>query len=345
MPISTREQRRRQRDARRRHGDSTRPEPAITDTVDVGRQLATMPYHPICQTIAAVTCYFNPSQSTSREICYRTFSRQFPKIGLALWTAEGSFDDRWFVPAGRRVVSYRLDSRSILFTKENLLNLIIARLPDRYDRVLWIDADVILLAPDYADRLGSELHTHRVVQGFSELAYLSQDFRVITPWRRSLAKVNCENRTKTSDPAKAYPGLIWGADRQMLCEIGGLYDRVIVGGGDVAWASAIYDPVVSQYVQRWPAKLTAEIREWGNRVRPLVPSVGYVPARGVHLWHGSLRHRQYVQRNLLLRNLDFDPRFHLEYAPNGTLRWSPAAPQALRDGIAEYMHSRREDGK
>jgi hypothetical protein len=78
-------------------------------------------------------------------------------------------------------------------------------------------------------------------------------------------------------------------------------------------------------------------------MKPLVKSVGYVHAQGIHLYHGKLSNRQYVHRNRVLKKVHYDPDKHLEYAPNGTLRWSNEAPQTLRDAVREYIHGRKED--
>jgi len=74
-----------------------------------------------------------------------------------------------------------------------------------------------------------------------------------------------------------------------------------------------------------------------------VLSVGYADAKGVHLYHGKLAARQYVRRNDVLGDVDFDPQRHLGYSPNGTLRWSAEAPKTLKRAVCDYMHGRRED--
>jgi hypothetical protein len=74
-----------------------------------------------------------------------------------------------------------------------------------------------------------------------------------------------------------------------------------------------------------------------------ITSVGFAPSRGVHLYHGHLKNRQYASRNEVLRMVQFDPQRHLDYSPNGTLRWSPEAPAELRAAVRAYIHGRRED--
>lgn len=310
------------------------------DRFDADKHLAAMPYHPLVRNIAAVTCHYNPQRSQARIRCYETFARQFPRIGLDLFTAEGSLDDRWEIPGAWR---YDLDPEACLFAKENLLNLAIARLPDRYDRVVWIDSDVLMLNHDYVDILAQSLEKNPVVQAFQELRYIARDGGWQTGWRSSIGYINAKNGTCVAEPKEGYPGLAWAARRELLANIGGIYDRVITGGGDVAWCCGMWGDLRPNYTQQWSQALVADVRRWATAAKPNITGVGYVQARGVHLYHGTLKHRQYSRRNEILGEAQYDPQLHLEYAENGTLRWSAAAPKSLRDGVREYMLGRKED--
>lgn len=320
-----------------------RPDPPGDAPFDVDVYLQSIPYHAVSHRTAAVACYFNPHAGQARRRCYETFARQFPRLGLELFTAEGALDDRWEVPDGPNAWRFDLDPQAHLFAKENLLNLVIARLPDRYDRVAWIDGDVVLLSHDYADQLSAALDKHIVVQGFSELRYLNPDGTSETGWRRSLASVNVKDHTRLAYEKNSYPGLVWAASRELLTAVGGLYDRVVTGGGDNAWAASVYGVRDVSYMENWSPLMKADVLRYGERVSPLVPSIGCVPVRGLHLFHGHLKNRQYIERNRMLKRIDFDPQRHLEYAPNGTLRWSAAAPAELRNAVRAYIHGRKED--
>lgn len=317
------------------------PEKKNEPPFDVEKHLATFPYHPLVRNIAAVTCHFNPQRSRSRIRCYETFVRQFPRIGLDLFTAEGSVDGCWEIPNAWR---YRLEAE--LFAKENLLNLAIARLPDQYDRVLWIDSDVLMLDSDYADKLSDALDRHTVVQAFAKLRYLRSDGSAETGWRSSLMLMNSQHNTKIADATNwkaCYPGLAWATTRELLTACGGIYDRVITGGGDNAWAIGVIGDFPKHLADRWSDELGADIKRWGAKLMPLVKSVGHVETNGVHLYHGKLTSRMYAARNEIFREVNFDPQRHLEYGPGGTLRWSAAAPPRLVQFVRDYIHGRKED--
>ena len=317
----------------------------LPERFDAATHLARFPYHAVSNHTAAVACHFNPHGSEARRRCWGLFAQQFPLIGLELFVAEASLDGRFEIPSGLGVLQLDLDPDACLFAKENLLNIAIDRLPDRFDRVLWIDSDVLMLPHDYADRLADALDRHRAVQAFRELRYLGPNGEPETGWRPSLGWSNARAGTSSANhhAGGSYPGLAWAADRQLLADAGGLYDRVVTGGGDVAWATACYGDESVPYMRYWSPLLIADIGRYRERVHPLVPSVGFVDAAGVHLYHGKLASRQYVRRNEILTEVGFDPQTHLDYSPNGTIRWSAAAPGELRQAVRDYMHGRRED--
>jgi hypothetical protein len=308
---------------------------------NLDQHLATVPYHATTDHIAAVTCYFNPHGTRARRQCYADFSRQFPKIGLPLFTVEGTRDGWHETPAQYR---YDMDPGACLFAKENLLNLAFARLPDRYDTILWLDCDLIPTAPDYRDRLTDSLGRHTVVQGFQYLAYLDRDGNAETGWRCGVAARNEELNASHGHPSKAYPGGAWAASRELLASVGGLYDRCVTGAGDVAWSTAVYgDADAVEMRTYWSPLLVDAVVDYCRRVSPLVSSVGYVSSRALHLYHGSRSNRNYTERHQVQVVCGYDPARHVEYAPNGTLRWAPSAPAMLRAAIPRYFRDRKED--
>jgi len=313
------------------------------NAIDIERHILTIPYHTHSRTIAAVSCFFNPHKSQSRRRALCPFFEQWYPLGLDLWMIEGSFDGAYEIPENPQTYRVAIDPDARLFHKETLLNLAFARLPDRYTHVLWIDADVIMLAPDYVDRLQQALDAHRVVQPFSELQYLGPNNEPQTGWRSGVGYRNAMLGTRDANPTQAYPGLAWAADRELLAQIGGLYDRCITGGGDVAWSAAVYANHDVPYARNWSQPLARDVDRYVRRVAPLVPSVGYVASRGVHLYHGSLRNRQYISRNAVLGEERYCPRLDVSYRPNGTLCWSLYASQRLRDRVRNYIQGRRED--
>jgi hypothetical protein len=159
-----------------------------------------------------------------------------------------------------------------------------------------------------------------------------------------VAAKNEEQGKRRGHPARAYPGGAWCAPRQLLAEVGGLYDRHVTGAGDVAWSTAVYgDAPSAELAEYLPPRLVADIERYGRQVSSRVKSIGFVHSRVVHLYHGRRSNRQYTDRHRSLVEAQYDPDRHVEYAPNGTLRWSPSAPATLRRAVRDYMFGRKED--
>jgi len=217
--------------------------------------------------------------------------------------------------------------------------------PDDEDllRVENLTGEPLAVLRDYVDRLTEALDKHRVVQAFSQLQYLGPRGEPHTGWRSGVGYRNAMLGTRDANPTQGYPGLAWAADRELLAQVGGLYDRCITGGGDVAWSAAVYGDRAIPYARNWSEPLARDVDRYVRRVAPLVPSVGYVPVRGAHLYHGNLSNRQYVTRNAALGEERYCPRIDVSYRPNGTLCWSVYASQRLRARVREYIHGRKED--
>jgi hypothetical protein len=292
--------------------------------------------------LAVVTSFFNPHRGRRRVQIYSRFAQAIRQQGLPLFCVEGAFgrqpsqvNSTWQVA---------IDPDAVLWHKEALLQWAIDRLPDQYDAVLWIDADVVYLTDSMGDRIIDSLRHAAVVQPWAQIMYLGPDGEPISPWRQSMAKYNKQRKVPCANPRQSYPGMAWATSRQLLSRVGGMYTRCINGGGDVAWAAAVWGDLDAITRRQWSPALVADVTRWAGGVTAQTGGrVGLVEARAEHLYHGELRHRQYVERNAIFGRVDFDPDRHLELAANGTLRWSRAAPPALRTAIHDYLHSRRED--
>ena len=98
---------------------------------------------------AAVTCFFNFSESKLREQAYVEFCENLKEQGVELYSIELIYDNRApFTKQGEK--SFHMHSDSVLWSKENLLNILIKKLPERIEKVAWLDADIIFENPDWA---------------------------------------------------------------------------------------------------------------------------------------------------------------------------------------------------
>ena len=298
---------------------------------------------PSVSKLAIVTSFFNPHRGRNRVRIYSRFSEAIKQQGLSLFCVEGSFrnqssqvDSTWKVP---------IDSNAIFWHKERMLQWAIDRLPDRFDAVCWIDADVVYETPKIGDVILDALTRNPIVQPWSNIRYLGPDNKPMSDWKSSLSLHNSTKAWPTADPRRAYPGMCWAAARSTLAKIaGGIYDRCITGGGDVAWASGVWGDYAPLYVRHWSASLTKDVIRWCRGVTPLTGGRSdVVHARAEHLYHGEVKNRMYVERNAIFRKYNYDPQRDVELDKNEMLRWSKFSSPILREAVSVYMHGRKED--
>jgi hypothetical protein len=131
----------------------------------------------------------------------------------------------------------------------------------------------------------------------------------------------------------------------------GLYDRMILDGGDLAILTAAFlhrenpshDLIVKDLVrrQRLSRPKLRSYLEWAHRFGDRVKSrVGFAPVTIETMFHGSLKNRQYVERHRLLPG--FDPAKDIALNPDGCWEWATEKPDAHRR-VSEYFRARKED--
>lgn len=100
---------------------------------------------------AVISVIFNPVKYNSRYDHYRRFAQHMSQCGVTLYTVECIFEsapqfslprqDFEITRAGDRH-HFQLIAPSIIWMKENLINVAVQRLPQHIEYIAWIDADV-----------------------------------------------------------------------------------------------------------------------------------------------------------------------------------------------------------
>jgi len=304
----------------------------------------------------AIAAYFNPLGYERRRANFRAFRRH---LGVPLAVAESAAPGAFDLSEGDAEILVRAPCADVLWQKERLLNLALARLPASCRLVVWLDCDVLFEDPDWPDRLRDALSRHRVVHALERITVLrpeDADAPAARPgdrvvWDSMLVKVR--RGELPFDPFAGHGtsvrygysvGHAWAARRDLL-DRHGLYDACVLGGGDKLIAAAAmgrHETAARGF--RMPPPLSAHYLRWaGPFAAEVAQDVGVAPIRALHLWHGDLGDRRYVGRQELLVDHGFDPARDVALTPEGAWRWSGAAP-ALRRAVRDYFASRREDG-
>jgi hypothetical protein len=244
-------------------------------------------------------------------------------------------------------------AEDIMWQKERLLNIAIARLPENWRAVAWLDCDVLFENPDWAVQAVEQLGRHQIVQLFSEVVRLPRG----ETWGRqgderwnSFAAIIKEtpNQLLKGDFARhGHTGFGWAARREVLAQHG-LYDGCIAGSGDHMMAHAFAGDWTGDCIDKIIGPSSAHrdhFSTWAKAVYQSVRArVSFVPGTIFHLWHGETASRRYVLRNRELASFDFDPATDLRIGAAGCWEWASEKP-ALHAWASDYFANRKEDGE
>jgi len=120
----------------------------------------------------AITCFFNPAGYQRRLRNYRWFRE---RMAAPLITVELSFNGEFELGPRDADILVQLDQGDILFQKERLLNIALARVPADCTAIAWVDGDILFGSDDWPDRTLQALERFSIVQLFSERLDLPPD--------------------------------------------------------------------------------------------------------------------------------------------------------------------------
>ena len=227
---------------------------------------------------------------------------------------------------------------SVVWQKEALINAAVRDLPAAVKNFVEVDADLMFDDPNWAGATLDMLKRHPCGQPFASAV-----------WTGSEGEIELERPSACAggfklNPWAGHPGFSWAFRREFFESVGGWYDFGILGGADLLWANAALggddpadaarriglgdDPAYAVY--------HANVRRALGNTTP-----GFAPGIVFHEYHGSRHDRGYNERAETLKHLD--PSKHLRHRPDGPLEWTKAAPRALRERVAAYFASRKED--
>jgi len=297
-----------------------------------------------------VTSLFNPIRWKSRWKLYLDFARHVQESEGELFTAEVSFRKREHVlPVNNH--NLHLTTKHEFWLKENALNLAIQRLPDDWEYVAWVDADVQFVREDWCNETVHQLQHYDMVQMFSEAAdldarhQLHQKHKGFAWCYHNNIPIEQLNNGYYYPPSQQglvywHPGFAWAIRRDAFDKLGGLIDFSVFGSADWLMARALIDKLpealyLGEHGLRW-------LEIWNERAKLLNHNIGYVDGLLLHNWHGPKADRKYKQRALDFQATNFNPEVDLKRDWQGL--WQLTNNNLLlRDALRNYFRGRNED--
>jgi hypothetical protein len=239
-----------------------------------------------------------------------------------------------------------------MWQKERLLNLAISSLPRECRKVAWLDCDILFENPLWMIQTSKLLDRYALVQPFQHVAYPRKD--ELSYSGESSAMVESFASVHRSAPDRylcgefrkhGHTGFGWAARRDLLTGHP-LYEACVAGDSDHMmahaacgdWDSAcIYKSIMGlvhrNHFRQWAAPFFTDVQG----------SIGFVPGKILHLWHGEAQNKRMYERLLELAAFEFDPNTDVRVKHGEALEWNSSKPE-LHRWFQNYFASRMEDG-
>jgi len=138
-----------------------------------------------------------------------------------------------------------------------------------------------------------------------------------------------------------HPGFAWAITRKAYEQLGGLYDKGIVGSGDSIMAYSLINRVNIMHKKEFHEDYNQSMDDYQSNASNL--RVGYVPGVIRHHYHGSTSNRKYVERWEILVSNEYSPKNHITYDEIGVRIPTPECPPQLLIDVMNYFIERKED--
>ena len=299
-------------------------EPPKTQTVV---DVATCTYDtPLYRDMAVGLVFFNPAKSKRMLMNYLYTVEKLKRAKLPYYTLELTYG----AEKPEIADAFHVSAKNALFNKEQLCRMLERRMPWRYSKVVFMDADLVFTSPTWYADTSKQLGTHQVVQPFSSAVWLDITYTKSTLERSSVVYMN---RDKTYNHVY-HPGFAWAFKRSWFRRYG-FYEYAITGSGDTlstaAWMGVEFP---KGYLK------PAFLRSFNEYRRMPKPTMSCTPGKVYHLWHGTHKNRKYVDRHQIV---DGVPDVQRIVRPN----WSgvfEVTDKGVATKLLEYFTQREDDG-
>lgn len=237
--------------------------------------------------MAVCFVFFNPAKSKRLLMNYLYVNNVYKSAGLPVFTIELVFEgSEPEIPHAHHV-----RGSSYMFHKERLCRLLEKRIPQKYTKLVFLDADVLFEDPLWYWKTSEALEEHDVVQPFSKAHWLDLTYTNV--------ELSRETAVKMIGPYwdfKYHPGFAWAFRREWYQEIG-FFDWAISGSGDTLSCAKWMNKKFHMNFKSLP---NAMKREYAGYLKKHGPRISCIEGNAFHLYHGSRKNRQYAERHKLL---------------------------------------------
>ena len=309
--------------------------------------------NPIDTKLNVIIVVSNPCQYARRYVLAREFIQRFekeePNVNLYVvelaYKLPGKKMQDFCVTDPKNNKHLRLTSSDHpLWHKESMIKVGIEKLlPPDWTNIAWIDADIEFDSTHWVE------DTLRILNGTRDIVQLFSHILDMDPYLDPLQIFSgfgyqyTQQRKYKSRGGIHYfhPGMAWACTRKAYDQLGGIYDKSILGSGDHNMALAFIGKGVMSVNQEVSEDYKNTILTYQHRAEGL--QLGYVPGIVRHHFHGAKANRKYCDRWKILVKYQYQPSIHTTYDTNGLIIPTPECPKEMLDEILTYFSERNED--
>jgi len=293
---------------------------------------------------------FNPVRYSTPEKIFQEWVQHMLASGVQVHVIECQVGDRPFVNDTPGIASHiGVRDKTLIWVKENLINIAVSRLPQDWKYVAWIDSDVFFRNSNWAADTVHALQQYDFVQPWATCYDLGPNDEHLAV-HTSFCKIWHERKPIMQGPNAgssayqfAHPGFAWASTRYALEIAGGIPDTAILGAADHHMAMALIGRVNDSIPGNCTEGYKRPLQQWQARVMPHINgNISYVPGTIEHKWHGKKARRFYVSRWDILTKYAFDPATDLKRNVWSVWELTGNKPD-LRNAIDRYFRNRDED--
>lgn len=296
--------------------------------------------------IAVVCCYYNPCGYQSKLNNFLKFYHKLSKQIDRIQIVELSYNHLESLPLPDNLNSLKVSSDSVLWHKENLLNIgIDALIKEGYNYIAWVDSDVIFENSFWVKDTVECLKRNNLCQIFSICEKPHQTHSTFHP---SCVRSWLETGSILPSSQPYHTGYAWAAKSSVLSQCK-LYDKAITGGCDsLIWLGCFSNQYnFSEILSQHPidsldtTEYILDYIKWSQSWSKLINNkISHIYCNIKTLYHGEASNKQYISRYKILEKYSYNPLKDLTYNKNGVLE---SNNKALHRDIFNYFKDRKED--
>ena len=272
---------------------------------------------------------FNPAQTKRIVMNYFYVRNLLEQQGLPVFTLELVYEGR--VP--EIPDAFHVHTNSFLFHKENLCSLLEKKIPTRYKKLAFLDADVYFQDKTWYKKVSELLNKYDIVHPFERAHWLDLTYKKTMLTRKSVVL----NTSPKWDFA-FHPGFAWCFNRKWF-QHHGFFEYAVSGSGDTLSSAAWLQKTFPEKFQSLPKPLIPKYIAYKLKAKAKVTYCKDIDL--YHLYHGSRENRQYAERHKMLQ-IQGDIDDYIRKNKEGVFEWNDK--EKWNPVYLHYFKKRDDDG-